>query len=160
LEPSNNTLTRTVQTAEIDALPVINRNFNDLAALAPGVTKTGVYGGVDIGGSRDFQNTYHVDGVSAERQQVGDQRMPYAQDWIQEFQILTGQFNAEFGGASGGVLNVITRSGASQTAARLYGFFRNDAWDATPALVTRKPPLDEHRTGLTVGGPVLRDRAF
>ncbi len=48
LEAGKSTLTRIVQSEEIDALPVINRNFNDLAALAPGVTKTGVYGGVDI----------------------------------------------------------------------------------------------------------------
>lgn len=160
LESGRNTLTRTVQSAEIDALPVIDRDFNDLAALAPGVTKTGVYGGVDISGSRDFQNAYHVDGVSTERQQVGDQRVAYAQDWIQEFQVSSGQFDAEFGGASGGVLNAITRSGSNQVGGRLYAFFRDDAWDATPALATRKPPLREQRIGGTVGGPVVRDRVF
>jgi carboxypeptidase family protein/TonB-dependent receptor-like protein len=160
LETSKSTLTRIVQTAEIDTLPLINRNFNDLAALAPGVTKTGVYGGVDISGSRDFQNALQVDGISAERQQLGDQRIPYAQDWIQEFQVLTSQSNAEFGGASGGVLNVITRSGGNQVRGRLYGFFRNDAWDATPALVTRKSPLREHRVGATVGGAIVTDRVF
>jgi peptidoglycan hydrolase-like protein with peptidoglycan-binding domain len=88
LEPTRNSLTRIVQRSEIDALPVINRNFNDLASLAPGVTKTGVYGGVDISGSRDFQNAYQLDGVSAERHHLGDQRIAYAQDWIEEFQVL------------------------------------------------------------------------
>ena len=152
LETSQNTVARIVQTDEIDALPVINRNFNDLAALAPGVTKTGVYGGVDINGSRDFQNAYQVDGVSAERQRLGDQQIPFAQDWIQEFQVMTTQFNPEFGQAAGGVLNAITRSGGNQIAGRIYGFLRNDAWDATPALVTRKPPLMEHRIGGTCPG--------
>ena len=160
LETSKNTVTRIVQTDEIDALPVINRNFNDLAALAPGVTKTGVYGGVDISGSRDFQNAHQVDGVSAERQRLGDQQIPYAQDWIQEFQVMTSQFNAEFGQAAGGVLNAITRSGGNQTVGRIYGFVRNDAWDAPPALATRKPPLSEQRIGGTVGGPVVNGRLF
>jgi len=160
LETSKNTVARIVQTDEIDALPVINRNFNDLAALAPGVTKTGVYGGVDISGSRDFQNAYQVDGVSAERQRLGDQQIPFAQDWIQEFQVMTTQFNPEFGQAAGGVLNAITRSGGNQIAGRIYGFLRNDAWDATPALVTRKPPLMEHRIGGTMGGPVVKGRLF
>jgi hypothetical protein len=160
LETSESTLTRIVQDAEIDALPVINRNVNDLAALAPGVTKTGVYGGVDISGSRDFQNAFQVDGISAEHQQLGDQGMPYAQDWIQEFQVLTSQSNAEFGGASGGVLNVITRSGGNEAGGRLYGFFRNGAWDAMPALVSAKPPLSEHRVGGTTGGPIVRGRVF
>jgi hypothetical protein len=160
LEPSKNTVTRIVQTDEIDSLPVINRNFNDLAALAPGVTKTGIYGGVDISGSRDFQNAIQVDGVSAERQHLGDQQIPYAQDWIQEFQVMTSQFKPEFGQASGGVLNAITRSGGNQIAGRIYGFLRNDAWDALPAFVTRQPPLSEHRIGGTVGGPVVKDRLF
>ena len=159
LETSKNTVSRIVQNDEIDALPVIGRNFNDLAALAPGVMKTGVYGGVDISGSRDFQNAYQVDGVSAERQRLGDQQIPYAQDWIQEFQVLTSQFNAEFGQAAGGVLNAITRSGGSQRAGRIYGFVRDDAWDATPALTTIKPPLSEHRLGGTIGGPLAK-RAF
>lgn len=160
LETTRSTLTRTVQQNEIDTLPVIDRNFNDLAALAPGVTKTGVYGGVDISGGRDFQNAYQLDGVSVERQHLGDQRIGFAQDWVQEFQVLTGQFNVEFGQAAGGVLNVITRSGGNQVAGRLYGFFRDDAWDAMPAFAARKPPLDEYRMGGTVGGPVVKNRLF
>ena len=160
LETTKSTLTRIVQRDEIDALPLIDRNFNDLAALAPGVTKTGVYRGVDISGSRDFQNGYQLDGVSAERQHLGDQRTTYAQDWIQEFQVVTSQANAEFGQAAGGVLNAITRSGGNRLSARMYGFFRNDAWDAMPAFAVRKPPLDESRIGATVGGPVVRDRVF
>jgi hypothetical protein len=160
LEITRNAVGRVVQRVEIDALPVVNRNFNDLAALSPGVTKTGAYGGVDISGSRDFQNAYQVDGVSAKRQRLGDQRMPYAQDWIDEFQVLTTQFNPEFGQASGGVVNVITRSGSNQLTGRAYGFLRNDAFDARPVFATRKPPLDEQRIGATLGGPVARNRLF
>jgi hypothetical protein len=160
LEPTKNSLARIVQKSEIDALPVINRNFNDLAALAPGVTKTGAYGGVDISGGRDFQNAYQLDGVSAERHHVGDQRTAYAQDWVQEFQVLTSQFNVEYGQAAGGVLNVVTRSGGNDLAGRLYGFLRDDAWDATPSFAARKPPLAEHRIGATVGGPIAKNRVF
>jgi hypothetical protein len=160
IETTRNTLSRVVQQDEIDALPVIDRNFNDLAALAPGVTKTGVYGGVDIGGNRDFQNGYQFDGVSVERHHAGDQRIAFAQDWVQEFQVLTSQFNVEFGQAAGGVLNVISRSGGNDTTGRLYSYFRNGAWDATPAFTTRKPPLHEHRVGVTIGGPLVKNRVF
>ncbi len=166
LETTKNTLSRLVQKDEIDTLPVVNRNFNDLAALSPGVTRTpgallGSLGvGVDISGSRDFQNAYNVDGVSSEAQSLGNQRIAYAQDWIQEFQVLTNQYAAEFGQASGGVLNAITRSGANQWNARAYGFFRNEAWDATPAFATSKAPLDEKRLGGTIGGALVKDRLF
>jgi hypothetical protein len=160
LETTQNTLSRLVQKDEIDTLPVVTRNFNDLAALAPGVSRTGVFGGVDISGSRDFQNGYNVDGLTSETNIVGSQSINYSQDWIQEFQVLTNQFPAEFGQASGGILNAITRSGSNQLSGRLYAFVRKDSWDAAPAFVTRKPPLDEKRVGFTLGGPIIRDRLF
>ena len=160
LETTHNTLTRIVQSVEIDTLPVIDRNLNTLAALAPGVNSSGVYGGVDISGARDFQNAYLVDGVTAERQRLGDQQIPFAQDWIQEFQVMTSQFPVEFGRAAGGVLNVITRSGTNVNAGRLYGFFRDGRWDAVPAFVAANPPLHERRVGGTAGGPLARNRVF
>ena len=160
LETTKNTLSRLVTREEIDTLPVADRNFNALASLAPGVTPTGIYGGVDVSGSRDFQNGYYVDGVSAEGLAFGNQRIAYAQDWIQEFQVLTGQYSAEFGRSSGGVLNAITRSGSSNATGRVYGFFRNGTWDATPAFADSKPPLDSKRLGATLGGRLLSDRLF
>jgi hypothetical protein len=160
LETARHTLARLVAKEEIDALPVIDRNFNALASLAPGVTPTGTYGGVDIGGSRDFQNGLLVDGLSAESLGAGDQRILYAQDWIREFQVLISQYNAEFGRSSGGVVNVITRSGSNTTTGRAYGFFRNEAWDATPAFATVKAPLQSTRLGGTAAGRVIPNRLF
>ena len=160
LETTKNTLSRLIVRDELDALPVVDRNFNGLASLAPGVTPTGIYGGVDVGGSRDFQNGYYVDGVSAEGIALGDQRITYAQDWIQEFQVLTSQYNAEFGRSSGGVLNAITRSGSNLTAGSVYGFLRNGSWDATPAFATSKATLDMKRLGATFGGRLITDRLF
>jgi carboxypeptidase family protein/TonB-dependent receptor-like protein len=160
LETARNTVSRLVTKEEIDALPVIDRNFNGLASLAPGATPTGTYGGVDIGGSRDFQNGLLVDGLSAESLGAGDQRILYAQDWIREFQVLISQYNAEFGRSSGGVVNVITRSGSNTTSGRAYGFFRNEAWDATPAFATVKAPLQSTRLGGTGAGRVIPNRLF
>ena len=160
LETARNTLTRLVAKEEIDVLPVIDRNFDALASLAPGVTPTGTYGGVDIGGSRDFQNGLLVDGLSAESLGAGNQRILYAQDWIREFQVLISQYNAEFGRSSGGVVNVITRSGSNTTTGRAYGFFRNEAWDATPAFATADAPLQSIRLGGTAAGRAIPNRLF
>ena len=160
LETTKNTLSRLVAKEEIDSLPVVDRNFNALAALVPGVTPTGAYGGVDISGGRDFQNGYNIDGVSAEGLAVGEQRVRLSQDWIQEFQVLTNQYGVEFGRASGGIVNAITRSGTNVLAGRAYGFFRNEAWDATPAFATSKASLDIKRLGGTIGGKVVPKRLF
>jgi hypothetical protein len=160
LETTKNTLSRLVAKEELDSLPVVDRNFNALAALVPGVTPTGAYGGVDIGGSRDYQNGYVIDGMSAEGLAVGEQRVRLSQDWIQEFQVLTSQYNVEFGRASGGVVNAITRSGTNNLAGRAYGFFRNEAWDATPAFAGSKAPLDIKRLGGTIGGRIVPNRLF
>src|SRR5690606_17494912 len=62
--------------------------------------------------------------------------------------------------AAGGTLNVVTRSGGNEFTGRLYGFARNDAWDATPALVDSAPPLREYRVGATAGGPLVANRLF
>ena len=160
LETTKNTLSRLVAKEEIDSLPVVNRNFNALAALAPGVTPTGVYGGVDISGSRDYQNGYSIDGVSAEGLTVGEQRVRLTQDWIEEFQVLTSQYDVEFGRASGGIVNAITRSGTNDFGARVYGFFRNEAWDATPVFAQSKAPLAIKRLGGTIGGRIVPGRLF
>ena len=160
VEPASHALSRLVRSEEIATLPVVDRNFNSLALLAPGVTPNGKYGGVEINGSRDFQNGYVVDGVSAEGLGAGEQRVRFAQDWIQEFQVLTSRYNAEFGRASGGVLNAITRSGSNTYSGRVYGFFRNQAWDATPTFARTKPSLVSKRIGATAGGRLRRDRIF
>lgn len=160
LATTQHTIARLVLRDELDTLPVVDRNFNGLASLATGVTATGSYGGVDIGGSRDFQNAYIVDGVSAEGLGAGEQRVRYAQDWIREFQVLSAQAAAEFGRASGGVLNAITRSGSNVATGRLSGYFRDASWDATPLFATSKPPLRSHRLGGTYGGRLVPDRLF
>jgi hypothetical protein len=152
--------TRIVQRAELDTLPVLGRNFSELAALAPGVTPTGVYGGPEISGSRDFHNAYLVDGVSAEGQRLGNQRIAFSADWIEEFQVLTSQHPVEFGQASGGVLHAVTRSGGNRVSGRAYGFFRDEALDARPAFSSEKTPLEQQRAGITLGGPLAKDRLF
>jgi len=74
--------------------------------------------------------------------------------------VLTSQYNVEFGRASGGIVNAITRSGTNLTTARAYGFFRNEAWDATLAFANSKAPLDVKRVGGMIGGTIVPNRLF
>ena len=118
---------------------MVERDFSSLALLAPGVTTgTGGYGAGGTGeslsfnGQRAFTNGVFIDGASAMWQFYGKQASTFPQDWVQEFQVLTNSFGAEFGTASGGIMNVISRSGSNQFTGRAYGFFRDSSLDSPP----------------------------
>src|SRR5919204_233735 len=127
---AQSTLATVITNKQIDDLPTIGRNFSALATLSPGATTstatgTGQGTGVSISGQRPFVNGIVVDGGSNQMQFYGREGDNFPQDWIQEFQVLTNSFSAEYGQAAGGMLNVITRSGANTLTGRGYGFFRD-----------------------------------
>lgn len=172
LETTKNTLSSIIRNVEIDDLPTVERDFTDLALLAPGVTVDSYAGGssITVNGQRGFANAFFIDGATNEWQYYGQQASTIPQDWIQEFQVMTNSFPAEFGTASGGVLNAITRSGTNNWQARVYSFFRDDSLDAPPfagffengdpQFLDSPPPLEQQRVGGFLGGPIVRDKAF
>jgi hypothetical protein len=156
---------------EIDNLPTLGRDFAELAKLAPGITSTGQSAmGFSASGQRQFQNNVFVDGATNAMQFYGTQAESYPQDWIQEFQVMTNGFSAEFGQASGAVLNVITKSGANTVQGRAYGFVRDDNFDTAPyagrfvngvpQFLAAPPQFNQQRFGGYLGGPVSRDSVF
>ena len=156
---------------EIDNLPTLNRDFAELAKLAPGITSTGQSSmGFSASGQRQFQNNVFVDGATNAMQFYGTQAETYPQDWIQEFQVMTNGFSAEFGQASGAVLNVITKSGSNGFQGRGYGFVRDDNFDTAPyagrfvngepEFLPEPPQFNQLRFGGYFGGPVRKDTAF
>ncbi|MEI6668293.1 MAG: TonB-dependent receptor [Acidobacteriota bacterium] len=174
---TQSTVATVITSKQIDALPTIGRDFASLAKLAPGTTQSGMTGatasgtGISISGMRPYQNNIVVDGASNLMQFYGRQANEFPQDWVQEFQVLTNSFGAEFGQAAGGVLNVITRSGANLLAGRAYGFFRSASLDqppfagrydtaGSPVFLTDTPPFDQQRFGGFISGPIRRDKLF
>src|SRR5262249_27675240 len=111
---TQSTLATVITNKQIDDLPTVTRDFSALATLSPGATTstatgTGQGTGVSISGQRPFVNGIIVDGGSNQMQFYGRQANDFPQDWIQEFQVLTNSFSAEYGQAAGGMLNVIPR---------------------------------------------------
>lgn len=173
---TQSTIATVISNKQIDDLPTISRDFSALAKLAPGTTASGMTGataagtGISISGMRPFQNNIIVDGASNLMQFYGRQANDFPQDWIQEFQVLTNSFGAEFGQAAGGVMNVITRSGSNLFAGRGYGFFRSAKFDSPPfagryannepVFLTETPPFDQQRYGGFLGGPIQKDKLF
>ncbi|HSB60508.1 MAG TPA: TonB-dependent receptor, partial [Vicinamibacteria bacterium] len=172
LETTQNTVGTIINREQIDDLPTIQRDFQDLARLSPGVT-TGTGGNgqtISVNGQPGYTNGIFVDGASNEWNYYGIGASSFAQDWIQEFQVMTNSYAAEFGTASGGILNVITRSGTNAFHGRAYGFFRDDSLDAAPyagffdggrpQFLDGPPPLSQQRFGGFLSGPLVKDRLF
>jgi outer membrane receptor protein involved in Fe transport len=173
---TQSTLATVITNKQIDDLPTVARDFSALATISPGATTstatgTGQGTGVSISGQRPFTNGIVVDGASNQMQFYGRQSNDFPQDWIQEFQVLTNSFSAEYGQAAGGMLNVITRSGSNTTSGRVYGFFRHDKFDEPPfsgrydsnrlpIFLETTPPFDQQRYGGFAGGPLVKNRLF
>jgi len=162
---------------QIDSLPTNGRNFLSFSVLSPGVTtdRTPQQGasatsGLSFGGQRARSNNIMVDGVDNNDPIVGAVRATFSQEAIQEFQVLTNSYSAEFGKASGGIVNIITRSGTNDPAGNLFYFFRNDSLNSKSifekedvfgnTINREKAPFRQGQWGATYGGPLVRDRTF
>ena len=163
----------TVLSREVENLPLNGRNYLDLAALTPAVSRanpvanqrfaeTSAVPGtqISVAGQRNINNGFILDGLSANDDAADLPSTFFSQEVIREFQVITSGGIAEFGRASGGFINVVTRSGTNSWRARAYGFVRNQRLDARSTLAPNKDPLTQAQYGASLGGPVKRDRTF
>jgi outer membrane receptor protein involved in Fe transport len=157
----------TITPRQITELPVNGRNYLDLLQLVPGVA---INRQVDpnsdrsnpVLGERSGNNNFLIDGVSNKDTVNGGPSQQFNQETIAEFQVLTNGYKAEFGQASGAVVNVITKSGGNdfQGVGSLY--FRDDALDSSNSLDEKETdlPLRRYDSSAAGGGPIVRDRIF
>jgi hypothetical protein len=166
-------LAETVLPREIDSLPLNGRNYLDLAALTPGVSRnnpvanqrfpeTSAVAGtsISITGQRFINNGFVVDGMSANDDAADLPGTFFSQEVIREFEVITSGGIAEFGRASGGFINIVTQSGTNNFRGRLYGFLRNQRFDARNPLATSKDPLTQGQYGVSFAGPLKKNRTF
>jgi Carboxypeptidase regulatory-like domain len=162
IEVTQNVLDRVIQTQELDSLPIINRSFGSLAALSPGVYVNN--GTIQFGDSMTASTAYIVDGNSIAKENNGGQIVTMAQDWIQEFSVVTEQASPEYGGSYSGFVNAVTRSGGNEIHGRAYGYFQDAAMNAKPSFLPKsapnKPPFDQQRLGGMIGGPIIKEKLF
>jgi hypothetical protein len=162
-----------IQHTQVTTLPLNGRNFAQLAALNPGVTTSGGGGGQQGGeggvsgfasnGHRSSSNNYMVDGIDNNNWLGGSVMQLPSIDSIQEFEVQTDTFAAEFGRNSGAVINLVTKSGTNQLHGSVYEFLRNDALDARNFFSDPqfgKPKLQLNQFGFTLGGPIVKNHTF
>ena len=166
-------ITETIRPREIADLPLNGRNYLDLALLVPGVSPTNTGSnqrfaetsavpgqGISVAGQRNLYNSFIVDGVSANDDAADLTGTYYSEEVIDQFQVVTSGGIAEFGRASGGVVNILTRGGTNDWRGNFYGFFRNQRFDTRNPLAPTKDLLTQAQYGGTASGPLRRERTF
>jgi len=163
--PLVTTTDATVQTVvnreQLELMPLIERDYVGLLRLVPGVAEPLAAGG-RIAGSRDFSNAFLIDGVDNSEDLVGLYRQTTNLDAVQEFQVLLNNFKAEYGRASGGVVQVLTRSGTNQFHGSAFFMYRDESMAARDYFAPEdgpKDPFERRQWGGSLGGPIVRDRA-
>jgi hypothetical protein len=165
VEAEKTDLSQVVGSKQILDLPINGRRVDNFVLLTPGVTADGPFGLLSFRGNPGG-NAFLTDGVDTTNafydENAGRSRTTnISQDAVQEFQVVSSNFLAEYGKASGGVVNTVTRSGSNNLTGTLYWFFRNRTLNATDITANGiNPPEWRHQAGASVGGPIKRDKLF
>jgi hypothetical protein len=167
IDPTTPATGATVTPRQITEMPVNGRNYLDLLQLVPGVVinhqaNTGSDNSTPVLGERAGNNNFMIDGQPNKNTVTGGAAAQFNQETIAEFQVLTAGYKAEFGQASGAIVNVITRSGANGYHGVGSIFHRNNAFDASNSLTADQdaPELRRYDYSLALGGPIVKDKVF
>src|SRR3972149_791510 len=144
------------------ALPINSRQYLSLALLMPGTSVDATrsfFPTVNVGGSMSFNSTGNVvDGMINNMAEDGEPGQNLPQDAVEEFKVSNMQYPAEFGLATGGIVQVVTKSGTNAFKGSAFEYFRDKALNALGVFETEKPEYRRHQFGVSAGGPILKDR--
>jgi len=168
--------------SQMTALPLNGRSYTDLLPIQPGVAPVstllpnsvimaGVTGGLSpsgdlnpgnlsIDGQRESSNGFLVNGIDVQEHMNGGTSIVANLDSIDEFRVLTNNFDPEYGNYNGGIVTVITKSGSDSFHGNAFEFLRNTALDARGYLDPSRPVFRQNQFGGTLGGPIRPNKAY
>jgi hypothetical protein len=178
IETRRTAVTETIDSRRIENLPINGRNYINFtlttsqaqrdSAPSIGAAPTS---GINFQGQRARSNQVSVDGADAVDNSVNGIRSTVSQEAVQEFQLIISNYMPEFGRATGGVINIVTKSGGNEVHGNVFGFLRHKSIQArnpfsvevnpsTGAVVPTKQPYTRVQAGATLGGPIVQDKTF
>jgi hypothetical protein len=178
IETTKSDSSQTVEARQIDNLPINGRSYINFTLTDSRTTRDmsptigpAPNSGLSVGGARARGTMVSVDGADAVDNSINAIRSTLSQEGIQEFQLILSNYNAEYGRASGGVVNIVSKSGSNDFHGDVFGYFRNKAFQArnpfsgqidpvTGALNPVKQDYTRTQSGLTFGGPLKKDKTF
>ena len=155
-----------VDNKKVVELPLNGRGYLQLAFLQPSVfapaqsSTIGFRGGMNVAGSNEVSNQYLLDGIDNNEEASNQPTVTPVLDAVQEFRVLTGTYNAEYGRQSGGQIIVTTKSGSNAVHGTAWDFYRNSVFDARNFFAPKKLSFIRSQYGAAAGGPVKRNRTF
>jgi hypothetical protein len=171
-EPTRTMVSSVIDQQKIENLPVNGREFIDFALLAPGITIGNTTSGstdvivepvtkLSFAGQNIHYNFIAVDGADDISTASGIQRGTPPQESVQEFRVINTDYTTEFGRATAGIVNIITKSGTNAIHGSLYDYLRNNKLDAVSILsVPGFNVLRQNQFGGAIGGPIKKDKTF
>jgi hypothetical protein len=183
LQTDTSSLGSVVSGRTVESIPISGRNVNNLIALIPGVSAGGstygtpsgdqaggartnsiAFGNYFIGGAFGNQSAFFVDGASVNGPANNVNGLIPAPDTVQEFRVVTNNVSAQYGSYAGGVVNITTKSGTNAFHGNAYDYLRNTIFNANDFFANHaglpRAPLVQNQFGGSVGGPIMRNRAF
>ena len=168
VETQRTSSTDTIEQRRIDNLPINGRNYinftlTDSQVVRDNAPNTGAAptSGLNMSGQRARSNLVNVDGADATDNSINGVRSTVSQEAVQEFQIITNSYAAEYGRASGGVVNIITRSGSNDFHGDVFGYLRNRNFQAVnPFSTVPDPAYTRVQAGVAFGGPIKKDKTY
>jgi hypothetical protein len=159
VDTTSSSIAGDVSPAEVSKLPLNGRNYLQLAMMVPGITNNSVTNS-PLGATGGGKLQINVDGQQVTQNSASDGfgEPQYSQDAIDQFQIITNRFDATLGRSARLQVNVQTKSGANQFHGTLYGYFRNDTFNAADSAAHRVLPFSDQQFGGTFGGPIIKDK--
>jgi hypothetical protein len=168
------TVAHNVTAEEFDRMPKA-RSFQGIALTSPGVNQGDIEGGFQVNGASGAENSFTVDGVNTNSLLYGSSRQNTVFEYLQEVQVKTGGIAAEYGGALGGVISAVTKSGGNRFSGEGHYYFSGSPISARPVQRLQLSPLDDttvltlqdpkqknhqNEAGGSIGGPIVKDRLF
>ena len=173
IDTSQTSVVSSVDQERVEELPVRSRNYLDFVLLALGVSSSPAVSAVSgstpltgtgftFGGLRPRSNNVSIDGLENNDEYTGSSRTELSPEIVQEFQVVNNGLSAESGGASGGSINVITRSGTNAVHGDAFLFAQDGVFNARDPFEREagKPAFQRFRAGFALGGPMIKDKTF
>jgi len=174
IETSKTNVSTTVDQQRIENLPINQRDYINFTLTTSNVTRDNgrpigpaPTSGLNFGGQRGRSNLVQVDGADNTDNSVNAARSTVSQEAVQEFQVVTNGYAPEFGRTSGGVVNVVTKSGTNEVRGNIFGFIRHKSIQARNPFApiidndpNKKPPFTRAQYGATLGFPLARNMTF